>query len=122
VQGVKDGLFYVPLLFVPLEEAILRNSNRATLKRISELHWEFLLECWDGNLSIWVEDINPIVRLASFFSFPYIRHIHGEKCAKSFVRFIKLPLVNPARQTTWKRCETEYCAQKGRTALERCLQ
>jgi radical SAM superfamily enzyme YgiQ (UPF0313 family) len=120
---LKDSMvFYVPLLFVPLEEAILRNSSRATLERMNELHWEFLLGCWDRNLSTWAEDINPIVRLASFFSFPYMRFIHGEKCSNGFIRFMKLPLVNPVRGASWKRCETDYCAQKGRTALERYLQ
>lgn len=115
-------VFYVPLLFVPLEEAILRSAARSSLERVSELHWEFLLGCWDRNLRTWAEDINAIVRLASFFALPYMRHIHGAGITRSLVRFIGLPLVKPARSASWKRCEPDYCAQKGRTTLERYLQ
>jgi radical SAM superfamily enzyme YgiQ (UPF0313 family) len=54
-------IFYVPLFFVPLEEAILRNARRASLEKISELHWEFIFECWKRNVDTWAQDLSPLV-------------------------------------------------------------
>jgi radical SAM superfamily enzyme YgiQ (UPF0313 family) len=45
--------FYVPLLFVPLENCMLMNRRGADLDSLSEMRWEFLTRCWEYNIRIW---------------------------------------------------------------------
>jgi radical SAM superfamily enzyme YgiQ (UPF0313 family) len=106
-------VFYVPLLFVPLEEAILRNARRASLEKMNDLHWEFLMDCWNRNLKTWAEDINPLVKVSAFIAYPYLRHVHGPKSFRSVMRFIGLPYTQQIRNVAWKRCESDYCIPKG---------
>jgi radical SAM superfamily enzyme YgiQ (UPF0313 family) len=54
VDNLKDYYaFYVPLLFVPLENCILKNSRGAELDSLSKKRWELLTKCWEYNLRIW---------------------------------------------------------------------
>ncbi len=45
--------FYVPLLFVPLENCALMNKKGAELDSLSKVRWEFLIRCWEYNVKIW---------------------------------------------------------------------
>jgi len=45
--------FYVPLLFVPLENCVLMNKKGAELDSLSKIRWEFLTRCWEYNVQIW---------------------------------------------------------------------
>ena len=42
-DDLKDAkMFYTPVLFIPLREAMLHDAHRASLKNFNELHWEFI--------------------------------------------------------------------------------
>jgi radical SAM superfamily enzyme YgiQ (UPF0313 family) len=45
--------FFVPLLFVPLENCILMNKRGAELDSLSRARWEFLTQCWEHNIKVW---------------------------------------------------------------------
>lgn len=45
--------FLVPLLFVPLENCLLKNQRGAELDSLSKLRWEFLTKCWEYNIRVW---------------------------------------------------------------------
>jgi radical SAM superfamily enzyme YgiQ (UPF0313 family) len=108
---LRDQLiFYVPLLFVPLEEAVLRNAKRATVERLSELHWEFLLGCWRRNLRTWAVDIDPFVRAIALFVYSaYLQRVHGPRSFRPMMKFVGLPGLRSPGMVTWKRCDYEYC-------------
>ncbi|MFQ5999329.1 MAG: B12-binding domain-containing radical SAM protein [Candidatus Bathyarchaeia archaeon] len=45
--------FFVPLLFVPLEECSLRNECRADLTSFSGAQQELFARCWEHNIRVW---------------------------------------------------------------------
>jgi radical SAM superfamily enzyme YgiQ (UPF0313 family) len=45
--------FYVPLLFVPLENCLLMDKSGAELDSLTRARWEFLTRCWEYNFKIW---------------------------------------------------------------------
>jgi radical SAM superfamily enzyme YgiQ (UPF0313 family) len=45
--------FYVPLLFVPLENCLLMNNRGAELDSLSKARWELFTRCWESNVRIW---------------------------------------------------------------------
>ncbi len=54
VDRLKDCYaFYVPLLFVPLENCALMNKRGAELDSLSERRWELVTRCWEYNVRIW---------------------------------------------------------------------
>ncbi|RLI28661.1 radical SAM protein [Candidatus Bathyarchaeota archaeon] len=54
MDDLKDYYaFYVPLLFVPLENCLLKNKKGAELDSLSKARWEFLIRCWEYNIRIW---------------------------------------------------------------------
>jgi radical SAM superfamily enzyme YgiQ (UPF0313 family) len=54
MDDLKDYFaFYVPLLFVPLENCMLMNKRGAELDSISKRRWELLTRCWEFNIRIW---------------------------------------------------------------------
>ena len=54
VDDLKNNyLFYVPLLFVPLENCALMDKNGAELDSLSRRRWELLTRCWEYNIRVW---------------------------------------------------------------------
>jgi len=54
MDDLKDYYaFYVPVLFVPLENCMLMNKRGAELDSLSKKRWEFLTRCWEYNIRIW---------------------------------------------------------------------
>ena len=49
----KYKVFFVPLLFVPLKECLLRSERRADLTLFSEVQKEFFARCWEHNIRVW---------------------------------------------------------------------
>jgi radical SAM superfamily enzyme YgiQ (UPF0313 family) len=45
--------FYVPLMFVPLENCLLMNRSGADLDSLTKARWEFIVRCWQYNIRIW---------------------------------------------------------------------
>ena len=119
LDNLKNSkIFLVPLMFVPLEEAILRNERRRGFESLTDLHWEFILRCWNYNLKLWAKNISPIVKSSALALYPYLRHVHGHNVARSMLRFIGFPVKGPLEFVSWKRCETDYCSGSDKQEIE----
>ncbi|MEM4310864.1 MAG: radical SAM protein [Nitrososphaerales archaeon] len=107
LDRIKDcKVFYVPLLFIPLEEAILKNKKRATLNNLTPLQWEFIMECWKRNLSFWAENIKPIVQMLSFIMYGiYLKRVHGRNSFYSIMNFVGLSNFVSRKSS----CDYSYC-------------
>ena len=54
MDDLKDyQAFYVPLLFVPLENCLLMNKRGAEIDSLTRARWEFITRCWEYNIRIW---------------------------------------------------------------------
>jgi radical SAM superfamily enzyme YgiQ (UPF0313 family) len=65
--------FYVPLLFVPLENCLLMNERGAELDSLSKARWEFLTRCWEYNMRIW-RDTFLENRIPNPFFYKLVKH------------------------------------------------
>jgi len=64
--------FYVPLLFVPLENCLLMNKSGAELDGLTKVRWEFLTVCWEYNFRNWADTFIGN-RVSNPFLFNFIR-------------------------------------------------
>jgi len=54
MDDLKDYYaFFVPLLFVPLENCLLMNKRGAELDSLSMARWEIFIRCWEYNTRVW---------------------------------------------------------------------
>jgi len=54
MDELKDyRAFYVPLLFVPLENCRLMNKRGAEIDSLTKARWELITRCWEYNVRIW---------------------------------------------------------------------
>jgi radical SAM superfamily enzyme YgiQ (UPF0313 family) len=85
-------LFYVPLLFIPLEDSKLRDTKRISLKDMTETQWEIIANCWSENIKVWEPGKQPLFTLASIFSyFFFYRWKHGPKAFRPFMKLAGFP-------------------------------
>lgn len=47
--------FLVPLLFVPLKGCALGGKRGINLRRLSDVQWQFITDCWRYNVDVWRE-------------------------------------------------------------------
>ena len=99
-------MFYTPVLFIPLKEAVLGNYRRTNLKNLSELQWEVIARCWKNNIDFWSPDriwlLNPMFFFAHWF---YARWKHGKKATVPMMHLAGFPIA----QKTDRLCNPEYC-------------
>ncbi|GBC75675.1 hypothetical protein HRbin06_00995 [archaeon HR06] len=116
LDRIKDCIvFYVPLLFIPLEEAILRDKKRATLNSLTPLQWEFIMECWKRNLKLWKESVKPFVQIISYLVYGiYLNRIHGKNSFYSMLNFIGGPLKFISKKRS---CDYSYCFSSSSSLL-----
>jgi len=99
-------MFYTPVLFIPLKEAVLGNSRRTNLKNLSELQWEVIARCWKNNIDFWSPDrrwlLNPMFFFTHWF---YARWKHGTKATVPMMHLAGFPIA----QKTDRLCNPEYC-------------
>ena len=108
-------MFYTPVLFIPLKDAILGNSRRTNLKNLTELQWEVLSRCWKNNIDFWTPDMKWIYGPLFFFShWLYARWRHGKKATMPMMHLAGLPVV----QKINKPCNPEYCQNGFKNAIE----
>jgi len=99
-------MFYTPLLFIPLKEAVLGNCKRTNLNNLTELQWEVLARSWRNNIDFWIPDVQKIVGPLFFFShWFYARWKHGKKATRPMMRLAGFPVAGK----TDKQCNPEYC-------------
>ncbi|MFA5102936.1 MAG: radical SAM protein [Candidatus Thermoplasmatota archaeon] len=101
-------MFYTPVLFIPLKEAMLGNRHRTSLKNLSELQWEVIARCWRNNIDFWRPDmkwmLNPIFFFSHWF---YARWKHGRKATIPMMHLAGFPIA----QKTNKLCTLDYCLE-----------
>jgi radical SAM superfamily enzyme YgiQ (UPF0313 family) len=99
-------MFYTPVLFIPLKEAVLGNYRRTSLKNLSELQWEVLARCWRNNIDFWSPDKKWLYNPMFFFShWFYARWKHGKKATLPMMHLAGFPIA----QKTDHPCNPQYC-------------
>jgi len=103
LKGYKA--FYVPLLFVPLENCLLMNENGAEIDALSRARWEFFIRCWEYNVQIWRRTFlenrfsnllilkivnNLVIPSFAIIAGAYYGRKHGEMLKKAFWRLGKV--------------------------------
>jgi len=108
LRNHQAKMFYTPVLFIPLKEAMLGNQRRTSLKNLSELQWEVIARCWRNNIDFWRPDmkwmLNPIFFFSHWF---YARWKHGKKATIPMMHLAGFPIA----QKTNKLCSPDYCQE-----------
>lgn len=103
-------MFYTPVLFIPLKEAVLGNCHRTNLNNLTELQWEVLARCWRNNIDFWAPDLQKVVGPLFFFGhWFYARWKHGKKSTRPVLRLAGFPVASKID----KQCNPEYCQNQG---------
>lgn len=104
--------FFVPLLFVPLEESILKANKPADFDTISQLQWEFFTACWKYNLNVWrrpwaLRDLRSLLSKILVLwvgGFMYLLYFKYKPCAEFLKKMMlyasKVDLFTPASGST----------------------
>lgn len=101
-------MFYTPVLFIPLKEAILGDQRRTNLKNLTELQWEVISRCWRNNIDFWSPDLKWLLNPIFFFShWFYARWKHGKKATVPMMHLAGFPIA----QKTNKLCSPQYCIE-----------
>jgi len=99
-------MFYTPVLFIPLKEAVLGNHHRTNLNNLTQLQWEILSRCWKNNIDFWTPDMKwlygPLFFLSHWF---YARWRHGKKATIPMMHLAGMP-ITPKFD---KPCDPAYC-------------
>jgi len=99
-------MFYTPVLFIPLNEAMLGNHRRTNLKNLSELQWEVIARCWRNNIDFWSPDIRWLLNPMFFFThWFYARWKHGKKATVPMMHLAGFPIA----KKTDRLCNPDYC-------------
>jgi len=95
--------FYVPLLFVPLENCLLVNNAGAEIDSLTKARWQFITTCWEYNVRIWKDTfleariqnsiLNKIVKRAALpfagkIAGTYYGAKHGREMKKAIWRMV----------------------------------
>ena len=85
IDDLKDyQAFYVPLLFVPLENCMLMNKRGAEANSLTKARWLFITRCWEYNVRIWRDTFleqrihNPLLyKLVKRMALPFVAKVAG---------------------------------------------
>ncbi|MFQ5884844.1 MAG: hypothetical protein ACE5IO_07065, partial [Thermoplasmata archaeon] len=101
-------MFYVPLLFIPLEDSKLRDEKSMPLDYMTEAQWEIMSTCWKENINVWDPGKQPLFTLVAIFSyFLFYRWKHGPKIFRPMMRLAGFP--DSFLGKTERGCEPKYC-------------
>ncbi len=89
IDNLKEAkLFYVPLFFTSEEECLLNRARQADLRRMTDLHWDFLATCWRHNINLWAPETQEKIAFGSLFLYMlYYRWKHGPKILRPVLKF-----------------------------------
>jgi radical SAM superfamily enzyme YgiQ (UPF0313 family) len=88
LDRLKDAkLLLTPLLFVPLEDSMMKNSPSQVIEEMTPLQWEFVTRCWDYNVRTWAPEAREKIKIISLFLYPYYRFKHGEAAREPMLKF-----------------------------------
>ncbi|MEM4730036.1 MAG: radical SAM protein [Thermoplasmata archaeon] len=114
-HGAK--MFYTPVVFIPIEEAILSKAKRSDLRNFTELQWEFIMKCWRNNMDFWMPQLRSSVALASFIYFiSYLFWKHGSKIGAPMRYLMGFPYYYTSKKVG-RECDREYCLDGRRSPL-----
>jgi len=106
LRAQNANMFYTPVLFIPLKEAILSKSKRTNLDNLTELQWEVISRCWRNNIDFWAPGMQKYVGPMFFFAhWFYARWKHGKKSTRPVMRLAGFPVASKID----KKCDPEYC-------------
>jgi radical SAM superfamily enzyme YgiQ (UPF0313 family) len=84
--------FLTPLLFIPIEEALLSDAKRINLDHLTELQWEFITRCWRHNIDHWAPDNKLKIHSLIFTAYWAVaRWKHGRKSVRPVMKLAGLP-------------------------------
>lgn len=107
LKGLR--LFYTPVLFIPLKEAILHDAHRASLKNFNKLHWDFITTSWRRNIEIWSDQKwDWFVKLTVLTTLLYYRFKHGPDTTRSLLNLAGFPGINVNTRPE-KKCDPGFC-------------
>jgi len=108
-------MFYTPVLFIPLKEAVLSDSRRTNLNNLTELQWEVITRCWKNNIDFWTPDMKWVYGSAFFVAhWVYARWKHGKKATIPMMHLAGLPI----NGKTDKPCNLAYCQNGFKSTFE----
>lgn len=91
LRAQNAKMFYTPVLFIPLEEAMLSDAKRSNLQSLTESQFEILTKCWRNNIDFWHPEkawiYNSMFFLAHWF---YARWRHGKKATRPMMHLAGL--------------------------------
>ncbi|MCK5561229.1 MAG: B12-binding domain-containing radical SAM protein, partial [Thermoplasmata archaeon] len=107
LKGLK--LFYTPVLFIPLKEALLHSAHRANLKNFNKLHWDFITTSWRRNIEIWSDQKwDWFIKLTVLTTLLYYRFKHGPNTTRSLLNLAGFPGIN-INMRSEKKCDPGFC-------------
>jgi radical SAM superfamily enzyme YgiQ (UPF0313 family) len=111
LDRMKDiNMFYVPLLFIPLEDSLMRNERSIKLDYLNDLQWEFISKCWRYNIKNWASEMQLTLGFAALFSYVfYFRWKHGRKILRPTLTLAGLESLVQKRPV--RECDKEICAE-----------
>ncbi len=109
-------MFLVPLMFIPLEDAKLKDEKRVSLEDFTPEQWDVFSEAWRFNIDIWAKELQPLFTFASLFSYyAYFRWKHGKKAYRPIMRIANMPVIGgiPQRYPPMRDggVNPRYCAE-----------
>jgi radical SAM superfamily enzyme YgiQ (UPF0313 family) len=108
-------MFYTPVLFIPLKEAVLGNSRKASLNNLSEFQWDVISRCWKNNIDFWAPDKQKIVGPFFFFGhWFYARWKHGKQLTRPAMRLAGLPISGKID----KQCNQNHCNKQNSNSFK----
>lgn len=112
LRAAGAKMFYTPVIFIPLEEAVLSKAKRSDLKNFSSLQWEFIMKCWRNNMDFWMPQLRgPVGAAASLYFFSYLFWKHGGKLGSPIKYLMGFPYTY-MKKKVGKECDREYCLDK----------
>jgi len=108
----NSKMFYTPVLFIPLEEALLSKENKIDLDHLTDLQWEVIINSWKNNIKVWRArrrfDMLPYKAAAFMLYWTYMRWKHGKNATRPMMKFVGLPEWMVSRKVG-KKCDAGYC-------------
>jgi radical SAM superfamily enzyme YgiQ (UPF0313 family) len=106
-------MFYTPVLFIPLKEAVLGACKRTNLTGLTELQWEVISRSWRNNIDFWTPQLQKYIGPIFFFiHWTYTRWKHGKHSTRPVLRLTGFPVAGKID----KICDPSYCT--GRNGLK----
>lgn len=99
-------MFFTPVLFIPLKEAVLGNCRRIDMKNLTELQWEVIARCWRNNMDFWTPNMKWLYRPMFFLShWFYARWKHGKRATRAMMHLAGFPV----KHKIDRKCDIAYC-------------